>query len=105
VDRFELLSLGDSTPDAVDDLSDGGPERPLLPSVPVEVYQSEPLLIIRGTLAQVSTLFRTLGLPQIPLTEVRIYLGLGSGGFPSIDLINALDSPETNIPISICTST
>ena len=43
---------------------------PLLRSVPVEVYHSEPLLIIKGTLAQVSTLFRTLGFSQIPFTEV-----------------------------------
>ena len=41
----------------------------------------------------------------MPLTEVRIYFGLGSGGFPSMDLISALDSPDTNIPTSRCTST
>src|SRR4030043_446204 len=78
---------------------------PLLPFVPMLAYQSDPILIIRGTLAQVSTLFRLLGLSQIPQTEVRMYLGLGSGLFPSIDFINALDSPETNIPTSRCTST
>ena len=40
---------------------------PLLPSVPIEVNQSAPLLMIRGTLAQVSTLFKLLGLLPEPL--------------------------------------
>ena len=43
---------------------------PLLRSVPILVNQSAPLLMIRGTLAQVSTLFKTLGLSQTPLTAV-----------------------------------
>jgi len=33
----------------------------LLLSVPIEVNQSAPLLMISGTFAQVSTLFNTLG--------------------------------------------
>ncbi len=39
--------------------------------------QSAPLLMIRGTLAHVSTLFRTLGLSQRPLTSERIYFRSG----------------------------
>ena len=35
---------------------------PLLPAVPMEAYQSAPLLMMNGTLAQVSTLLRFVGL-------------------------------------------
>ncbi|MBA7536827.1 hypothetical protein ES705_29092 [subsurface metagenome] len=78
---------------------------PLLPSVPMLLYQSAPLLIIRGTFAQVSTLFRLLGFSSTPLTAVRIYFGLGSPTHPSIAVINALDSPDTKAPAPRCTST
>ena len=40
-----------------------------------------------------------------PLTEVRMYFGLGSGGLPSIERISALDSPDTKMPTSKCSST
>ena len=43
---------------------------PLLFSVPNCVNQSAPLLMISGTLAQVSTLLRLVGLSQSPLTAV-----------------------------------
>ena len=54
--------------------------------------------MMSGTLAQVSTLLRTLGLSQRPLTAVRMYLGLGSPALPSMAVIKALDSPQTNAP-------
>ena len=78
---------------------------PLLPSVPMLANQSAPRLIIRGTLAQVSTLLRLLGLSPIPLTAVRVYFGRGSPTFPSIAFIKALDSPETKAPAPRCTVT
>ena len=56
--------------------------------------------MISGTLAQVSTLLRLEGLSQMPLTEVRMYFGLGSGALPSIERISAEDSPETKMPTS-----
>src|SRR4030065_2897907 len=68
---------------------------PLLPSVPRVRYQSAPLLIINGTLAQVSTLFRSLGLFHSPFSTVCTYLALGSPTLPSSDAINAVDSPHT----------
>src|SRR4030043_2043080 len=71
---------------------------PLLPSVPKVRYQSAPLLIITGTLDQVSTLFRLLGLSHRPFSTVCTYLALGSPTLPSRDAINAVDSPQTKAP-------
>src|SRR3990167_8555816 len=78
---------------------------PLLFSEPMLVYQSAPRLMISGTLVQVSTLLRLLGLFQMPLTDVRMYLGRGSGALPSMERMRALDSPETKMPTSKCNST
>ena len=78
---------------------------PLLFSEPMLVNQSAPFSMICGTLAQVSTLFRFDGLSQMPDTEVRMYLGRGSGALPSIERISAEDSPETKMPTSKCSST
>ena len=78
---------------------------PLLPSVPNWVNHSAPLLIIRGTLAQVSTLLRTLGRFQSPLILERIYLGRGSPTRPSNAVIRAVDSPQTKAPAPWCTIT
>src|SRR4030042_3696799 len=78
---------------------------PLLLSVPHRANQSAPLLMISGTLAQVSTLFKTLGLSQRPLTAVWIYFGLGSPALPSSAVIRALDSPQTKAPAPWCTLT
>ena len=39
---------------------------PELPSVPMPLYQPEPLRRMPGTLANVSTLFSTVGLPHRP---------------------------------------
>jgi hypothetical protein len=71
---------------------------PLLPSVPMLRNQSAPRLTMKGTLAQVSTLFRHVGFPQRPFSEVWMYFGLGSPTCPSIAFIRAVDSPETNAP-------
>src|SRR3989339_275064 len=78
---------------------------PLLDSVPMEVNQSAPLLMIMGTLAQVSTLLRTDGLSQRPLTLERTYLGRGSPAFPSREAMRAVDSPQTKAPAPWCTWT
>ena len=55
-------------------------------------------------LAQVSTLFSTVGWPQSPFTLERTYLGLGS---PTLalesDVIRAVDSPQTKAPAPLCT--
>ena len=61
-------------------------------------YHAEPLFIIRGTFAHVSTLFRFEGMSKSPLTDVRMYLGQGSPTFPSMELMRALDSPDTKAP-------
>ncbi len=71
---------------------------PLLPSVPISLYQSAPRLMIRGTLAQVSTLLRFEGLPHRPLSTVWMYLARGSPIFPSREAIRAVDSPHTKAP-------
>src|SRR5690606_32605314 len=71
---------------------------PLLPSVPMPVNHAAPLLMMWGTLAQVSTLFRQDGLPHSPFSEVWMYFDRGSPTCPSMALIRALDSPETKAP-------
>src|SRR5208283_2252003 len=78
---------------------------PLLLSVPNWVNQSAPLLMISGTFAHVSTLFKTLGLPQRPTMLERIYFGLGSPALPSSAVIRAVDSPQTKAPAPWCTLT
>ncbi|MBA7669507.1 hypothetical protein ES703_77638 [subsurface metagenome] len=71
---------------------------PLLPSLPILVYQSAPFLIMSGTLAQVSTLLRLVGCSQRPFSTVCTYFALGSPTLPSSDAINAVDSPQTKAP-------
>jgi hypothetical protein len=51
--------------------------------------------MISGTLAQVSTLFSTVGRPQSPSSTERTYLGRGLPGLPSIEVNRAVDSPHT----------
>ena len=60
--------------------------------------QALPRLMMRGTLAQVSTLLSRLGLFQTPHSEVWRYLGLGSPTLPSRAFMRAVDSPETKAP-------
>src|SRR4030067_206109 len=71
---------------------------PLLPLVPMLEYHSAPLLIINGTLAQVSTLLRLLGCPHSPCSEVCTYLARGSPTLPSSEAIKAVDSPQIKAP-------
>ena len=71
---------------------------PLLLLVPIFEYHSAPLAIITGTLAQVSTLFKLLGLSQSPLSTERIYFARGSPTLPSKEVIKAEDSPQTKAP-------
>ncbi len=51
-----------------------------------------------GIFAQVSTLFKTVGLSHRPFSTLLIYFALGSPTFPSMDAIRALDSPHTKAP-------
>src|SRR4030043_1234220 len=78
---------------------------PLLFSVPIEENHLLPFSMIRGTLAQVSTLLRFVGFPQSPSLTVRICLLLGSPTRPSIEAINAVDSPQTKAPPPLAIST
>ena len=71
---------------------------PLLFSVPIELKNSAPLRIICGMLANVSTLFSVVGLPKRPLTAGYGGRGRGSPRLPSIDVIRAVSSPQTNAP-------
>ena len=71
---------------------------PGLVSVPNPRYHSEPLLIIIGTFAYVSTLFRTVGLSKSPCSTVLGGLTLGNPRRPSMDEVSALPSPHTNAP-------
>src|SRR4030043_2253162 len=78
---------------------------PLLFSVPIEENHLLPLLMMRGTFAQVSTLLRFVGFPQRPFSTVWICLFLGSPTLPSIEEINAVDSPQTKAPPPLAIST
>src|SRR4030043_440171 len=78
---------------------------PLLFSVPIEENHLLPFSMIRGTLAQVSTLLRFVGFPQSPFSTMWICLLLGSPTFPSIEEINAVDSPQTKAPPPLAIST
>src|SRR3972149_624974 len=71
---------------------------PLLFSVPMAPYHFAPLLMMRGTLAQVSTLFRTVGLSQSPFSTAWTYLARGSPARPSIEADKAEESPQTKGP-------
>src|SRR5271157_2808683 len=71
---------------------------PLLCFVPIDVYQSNPLFMMCGTLAHVSTLFRLVGLSQSPCSTVCTYLSLGSPDLPSTEDMRAVDSPHTKAP-------
>ena len=71
---------------------------PLLFLVPSVLYHSTPPVKIMGTLAHVSTLFKTVGLSQSPCSVAWMYLTLGTPGNPSIERIKAEDSPHTKAP-------
>ena len=71
---------------------------PGLPAVPIERYQSAPCRMIFGTLANVSTLLRTVGFSHSPFSTVLGGLTRGIPRFPSMDAVSALPSPHTNAP-------
>src|SRR5271157_3257578 len=71
---------------------------PLHPLLPTEANHSHPLLMMKGTQAQVSTLFRLLGLSHRPFSAVWVYFALGSPDFPSTEDMSAVDSPQTKAP-------
>ena len=71
---------------------------PLLLSVPKAENQLAPFVIICLTLAKVSTLLMTVGLPHNPCCVGNGGLGLGVPLCPSIDVIRAVSSPQTNAP-------
>ena len=71
---------------------------PELPSVPTDLNQSAPFLMMSGTLANVSTLFRQVGLPYRPLSTERGGFVRGMPRLPSIDAVMAEPSPQTNAP-------
>ena len=71
---------------------------PLLRSVPMPANQSAPLRMMRGILAQVSTLFRMVGTPNRPLTAGKGGRGRGSPRCPSMEVISAVSSPQTKAP-------
>src|SRR4030043_525896 len=71
---------------------------PFDPPVPKEENHCPPFKRIRGTLAKVSTLLRTVGCPHNPASVERGGLILGIPRFPSNEYIKAVDSPHTKAP-------
>src|SRR4030042_2793476 len=71
---------------------------PLDPPVPKEANHSPPFKRMAGTLAKVSTLFRTVGCPHKPASVERGGLILGIPLFPSREYMRAVDSPHTKAP-------
>ncbi len=54
--------------------------------------------MMRGTVARVSTLLMTVGLPHRPLCTGKGGLGMGMPRLPSIEAIMAVSSPQTKAP-------
>src|SRR3989338_9412959 len=71
---------------------------PLLFSVPIFEYHFAPLLMMMGTLANVSTLFKQVGLSHKPASTDCGGLVLGMPRLPSMEYCNAVDSPHTKAP-------
>ena len=71
---------------------------PLLFSVPTLAYHSAPLSMIMGTLANVSTLFKLVGLSHNPASTDCGGLVLGIPRLPSMENCIAVDSPHTKAP-------
>ncbi len=57
--------------------------------------------MIKGTLAQVSTLFILVGLPSSPDWAGNGGRALGMPRFPSMEAISAVSSPQTKAPAPI----
>ena len=77
---------------------------PLLFSVPYDANHSAPFRMIGATFANVSTLFKQLGLSHSPFWAGNGGRGRGSPRLPSIDRISAVSSPQTNAPEPMRTS-
>src|SRR4030042_103712 len=71
---------------------------PFDPLVPMEANQEPPFRRMAGTLANVSTLLRTVGCPHNPASVERGGLILGIPLFPSREYMRAVDSPHTKAP-------
>ena len=71
---------------------------PALFSVPMLRNHCGPLRKICGMLAYVSTLFRTVGFWNRPLSAGNGGRHLGSPRLPSMEVISAVSSPHTNAP-------
>ena len=67
-------------------------------SVPIDLNQSAPLLIIAAIFANVSTLLSTVGFLNKPFSVVLKTFAWGIPLLPSIDWISAVPSPHTNAP-------
>ena len=76
---------------------------PWLPSVPRLLNHLAPRLIIRGTVAQVSTLLILVGLPHSPLVAGKGGRCLGSPILPSSEAMRAVSSPQTKAPAPLWT--
>ena len=67
---------------------------PVEPSVPIAAYAAPPIRRRSGTLASVSTLLTTVGLPNSPTSTGNGGLLRGSPRLPSIDSKRAVSSPQ-----------
>ena len=68
------------------------------PAVPCFLKAAAPWLRISGTVASVSTLLMTVGLPHNPDSAGNGGLGDGMPRRPSIEAMSAVSSPHTNAP-------
>ena len=71
---------------------------PVLPSVPIDLNHFEPLLMMPGTFAKVSTLLRQVGALNRPWSTLLGGLVRGVPRLPSIEVVMAEPSPQTNAP-------
>ena len=114
---LELLAVGDAAADVVDDVAERDAEVDLDEADVVDrAGEGEDLgagallgagargtsrrrcRISCGTVASVSTLLSTLGLPQRPLWAGKGGRGRGSPRLPSIEVMSAVSSPQTKAP-------
>ena len=65
-----------------------------IPPAPIAAYASPPISRMSGTLASVSTLLTTVGLPNSPTSTGNGGLLRGSPRLPSIDSKSAVSSPQ-----------
>ena len=71
---------------------------PVLPSVPTPAWQAAPRRMMEPIPANVSTLFRTVGLPHSPCCAGNGGLGTGMPRRPSMERMRAVSSPQTKAP-------